>query len=112
MTITKKPESRPAPASWGLAASGKVPWEYAPAPEATDHIAIRPEYGLFIDNEFRPSRPKATFDVINPATEERLARVAKASKTDVNRAVVAARRAHDRTWSRLPGSERAKYLYR
>ena len=44
MTLTKKPESKPAPASWGLAAKGKVPWEYAAAPEATDHIEIRPEY--------------------------------------------------------------------
>ena len=60
MSLTKKPESRPAAASWGLAARGKVPWEYAPAPEATDHIAIRPEYGLFIDNEFRPSRPRGS----------------------------------------------------
>jgi aldehyde dehydrogenase (NAD+) len=112
MTLTKKPESLPSPASWGLSAGGKVPWEYAAAPESTDHITIRPEYGLFIDNQFVPSRPKATFTVINPATEEPLARVAKASKTDVNRAVAAARRAHTTTWSRLPGAERAKYLYR
>jgi aldehyde dehydrogenase (NAD+) len=111
VSITRKPETKPA-ASWGLAARGGVPWEYASAPESTDHIEIRPEYGLFIDNEFRPSRPRATFEVINPATEERLAKVAKASKADVNRAVTAARRAYDTTWSRLPGSERAKYLYR
>ena len=111
MTLTKKPESRPAPASWGLSKRG-VPWEYAAAPEATDHIEIRREYGLFIDNTFAPSRPRATFEVINPATEERLSRVAKASRADVNRAVTAARRAHDTVWSRLPGSERAKYLYR
>ena len=78
VTLTKKPETRPAPASWGLAARGKVPWEYAAAPEATDHITIRPEYGLFIDNEFKPSRPRATFTVINPATEEPLAKVARA----------------------------------
>jgi aldehyde dehydrogenase (NAD+) len=112
MTLTKKPESLPAPASWGLAAGGKVPWEYAAAPEATDHITLRREYGLFIGNEFTPSRPKATFPVINPATEEPLARVAKASRADVNRAVATARRAYSTTWSRLPGTERAKYLYR
>jgi len=111
VTLTKKPESRPAPASWGLSKRG-TPWEYAAAPEATDHIQVRREYGLFIDNTFTPSRPKATFEVINPATEEPLSRVAKASKADVNRAVTAARRAHDTVWSRLSGSERAKYLYR
>ena len=72
MTLTKKPESRPAPNSWGLA-TGENPWEYAPAPEATDHVRIEPEYGLFIGNEFVPSKPRKTFTVINPATEEPLA---------------------------------------
>ena len=80
MTLTKKAESRPAPASWGLASRPGAPWEYAPAPEATDHIQIRPEYGLFIDNEFTPAKPKKTFQVINPATEEPLAKVAHASR--------------------------------
>ncbi|HJT63600.1 MAG TPA: aldehyde dehydrogenase family protein, partial [Candidatus Limnocylindria bacterium] len=94
-----------------MAARG-IPWEYAPAPESRDHVRIEPEYGLFIDNTFSSARPKATFDVINPATEEVLSRVARASKADVNRAVTAARKAHDTTWSRMPGSERAKYLYR
>src|SRR6188474_3310901 len=112
MTLTKKAESRPErPASWGLAARD-VPWEYAPAPEATDHIHLEPEYGLFIGNKFAPSKPKKTFTVINPATEEPIARVAHASKADVNRAVTTAREAHRSTWSQLPGRERAKYLYR
>ena len=110
MTLTKKGGTRPA-AGWGLAARG-IPWEYAPAPESTDHIRIEPEYGLFIGNEFAASKPRKTFTVINPATEEPLAKVAHASKADVNRAVAAARSAYDSAWSRLPGSERAKYLYR
>src|SRR5437588_11637272 len=118
MTLTKRGEARPAPeeerrpaaASWGLASRPGAPWEYAPAPEATDHIQIRREYGLFIDNEFTPSRPRKTFQVINPATEEPLARVAHASKADVDRAVRAARRASQGTWSRLPGRSRPKYL--
>jgi aldehyde dehydrogenase (NAD+) len=111
MTLTKKPESRPASASWGLT-TGEAPWEYAPAPESTDHVEIRPEYGLFIGNQFSAARPRKTFEVINPATEERLARVAHASKADVDRAVTTARRAYESVWSRLPGRERAKYLYR
>jgi aldehyde dehydrogenase (NAD+) len=111
MTLSKKPESRPAAASWGLA-SGENPWEYAPAPESTDHIRIEPEYGLFIGNEFRPSKPRKTFTVINPATEEPLAKVAHASKADVGRAVGTAKEAHRSSWSKLPGRERAKYLYR
>src|ERR687890_1043708 len=111
MTLTKKPESHPAPASWGLSA-GDSPWEYAPAPEATDHVHIEPDYGLFIGNEFAPSRPRKTFTVINPATEEPLAKVAHASKADVGRAVATAREAHRSGWGKLPGRERAKYLYR
>jgi aldehyde dehydrogenase (NAD+) len=112
MTLTKKPETRPAPASWGLAAGQQVPWEYAAAPESTDHVLIRPEYGLFIGNEFVKSTPRRTFEVINPATEEVLSRVARASTADVDRAVRAARSGYRTTWSKLPGSERAKYLYR
>ncbi|CAN5327067.1 aldehyde dehydrogenase family protein [soil metagenome] len=111
MTLTKNPEARPAPNSWGLA-GGENPWEYAPAPEATDHIRIEPEYGLFIGNQFDPSKPRKTFTVINPATEEPLAKVAHASQADVDRAVGAAHEAHRSGWSKLPGRERAKYLYR
>ncbi len=111
MAITKKLETKPAPASWGMGARN-IPWEYSAAPESTDPVRVEPEYGLFIDNRFSAARPRATFDVINPATEEVLSKVARASKADVNRAVTAARRAHDTTWSRMPGSERAKYLYR
>jgi hypothetical protein len=54
-------------------AARAIPWEYAAAPESTDHVTIEREYGLFIDNRFSPARPKATFDVINPATEDVLA---------------------------------------
>jgi hypothetical protein len=57
-------EARDAPRaeSWGLV-GGDNPWEYAPAPEATDHVRIEPEYGLFIGNEFVRSKPRKTFDV-------------------------------------------------
>ena len=49
---------------------------------------------------------------MNPATEEPLADVALASAADVDRAVAAARTAYEKTWGKMPGSERAKYLYR
>ncbi len=41
-----------------------------------------------------------------------LAEVAEATEADADKAVAAARRAYARTWSTMPGSERAKYLYR
>src|SRR4029077_14194788 len=41
-----------------------------------------------------------------------LAEVAEADESDVDLAVKAARRAHSRVWGRMPGKERAKYLFR
>ena len=87
------------------------PFEYAPAPESRDIARLKPSYGIFVDGEFRAGRGEAV-KTINPADEEPLAEVAEADATDVDDAVAAARRAYDGTWSRLPGSERAKYLFR
>ncbi len=85
-------------------------FEYAPAPESRDVVDIKPSYGLFINGEFVDGAGKA-FKTINPASEEVLAEVASASEEDVDRAVQAARKAFT-TWSALPGSERAKYIFR
>ncbi|HYK70164.1 MAG TPA: aldehyde dehydrogenase family protein [Streptosporangiaceae bacterium] len=87
-------------------------WEYAPAPESRDVVSIAAEYGLFVDGEFRPAADGTTFATVNPATEEPLARVSDAGTADVEAAVKAARRAYKQVWRRMPGSERAKYLYR
>jgi len=84
-------------------------FEYAPAPESRSIVDIAPTYGLFIDGEFGDA--KDTFKTINPADEQVLAEVALAGPEDVDRAVAAARRAFP-SWSALPGSERAKYLFR
>jgi aldehyde dehydrogenase (NAD+) len=87
-------------------------WQYAPAPESRDVVSIEPEYGLFVAGEFRPAADGRTFATINPATEESLAQVAAASPADVEAAVAAARTAQEQVWGPMPGSERAKYLYR
>ena len=87
-------------------------WSYAPAPEQSDYVRIRPRYQLFIDGKFRPPRSGRYFDSINPATEAKLAEIAEADAHDVDLAVKAARRAHSRVWSKMPGRERGKYLYR
>lgn len=86
-------------------------FEYAPAPESRSIVDIKPSYGLFINGEFVDGHGKA-FKTISPATEEVLAEVAEADEADVDNAVKAARRAYARVWGRMPGSERAKYLYR
>ncbi|WP_141012673.1 aldehyde dehydrogenase family protein [Nocardioides sambongensis] len=85
-------------------------FEYAPAPESRSIVDIKPSYGLFVDGEFTDGNG-AAFKTINPATEETLAEIAEADEADVDAAVKAARRAF-RSWSRMPGRERAKYLFR
>jgi acyl-CoA reductase-like NAD-dependent aldehyde dehydrogenase len=84
---------------------------YAPAPESRGIVDLKASYGLFVDGEFVDGHG-APFKTISPATEEVLAEVAEADDADVDLAVKAARRAYTRVWSRMPGSERAKYLYR
>ncbi|WP_156201893.1 aldehyde dehydrogenase family protein [Actinotalea caeni] len=86
-------------------------FEYAPAPESRAVVDIASSYGLFIDGAFTEGAG-GSLKTINPATEEALAEVAVADETDVDRAVAAARRAHERMWGPMPGAERAKYLYR
>jgi aldehyde dehydrogenase (NAD+) len=87
-------------------------FEYAPAPESRAVVDLRSSYGLFVDGEFVEGADGRSFKSVSPATEEVLAEVTEAGATDVARAVRAARRAYEKTWSRMPGAERAKYLYR
>ena len=85
-------------------------WTYAPAPEARDIVRLRERYGHFVGGEWL--EPTETYETISPATEETLAVVGQATAEDVDRAVGAARDAFANGWSALPGSERAKYLFR
>ncbi|MEU2235489.1 aldehyde dehydrogenase family protein [Streptomyces vietnamensis] len=86
-------------------------FEYAPAPESRSIVDIAPSYGLFIDGEFVDAADGKVFKTVSPSSEEVLSEVAQAGAEDVDRAVKAARKAFEK-WSALPGSERAKYLFR
>lgn len=86
-------------------------FEYAPAPESRSIVDIAPSYGLFIDGEFVEAADGKVFKTVSPSTEEVLSEIAQAGQADVDRAVKAARKAFEK-WSALPGSERAKYLFR
>ncbi|WDV54089.1 aldehyde dehydrogenase family protein [Streptomyces coeruleorubidus] len=86
-------------------------FEYAPAPESRSIVDIAPSYGLFIDGEFVEAADGKVFKTVSPSTEEVLSEIAQAGEADVDRAVQAARKAFEK-WSALPGSERAKYLFR
>ncbi len=87
-------------------------WNYAPAPESTDHVRLKDRYPLFIGGKFVEPKSKKYFVTTNPATEEKLADVAQASAADVDAAVKAAAAAYQKYWAKMPGRERAKYIYR
>jgi aldehyde dehydrogenase (NAD+) len=85
-------------------------WTYAPAPESRDIVQLRERYGHFIGGEW--IEPAETYQTISPATEEPLALIGEGTEEEVDAAVAAARDAFANGWSALPGSERAKYLFR
>jgi aldehyde dehydrogenase (NAD+) len=84
-------------------------FEYSKAPEAK-LASFAPSYGHFINGKF--TKPSNTYQTINPATEEVLSEISHGTAKDVDLAVKAARAAYEKTWSKLSGAERGKYLYR
>ncbi|WP_083750166.1 aldehyde dehydrogenase family protein [Rhodohalobacter halophilus] len=87
-------------------------WQYSPAPESSDHIELKERYDLFIDGAFVPGKKGRMMKTINPATEEVLAEFTEATSEDVDSAVKAANRAYEKTWSKLSGKDRGKYIFR
>jgi aldehyde dehydrogenase (NAD+) len=85
-------------------------WAYAPAPESRDIVTLRERYGHFIGGSW--VEPSQTYQTIAPRDEEPLAEIGEGTEEDVDAAVEAARDAFANGWSALPGSERAKYLFR
>jgi aldehyde dehydrogenase (NAD+) len=98
--IEKKQDRSPVPADW----------TYAPAPESRDIVRIEERYGHYVGGEWL--EPSETYTTLSPSTEEPLAEVGQASEAEVGQAVDAARGAFEDGWSSLPGSERAKYMFR
>jgi aldehyde dehydrogenase (NAD+) len=89
----------------------KASWKYSEAPESTGHIKIQKKYDLYIDGKFvKPVKGKY-FDTINPANDEKISTVPEATAEDVDLAVKAARKAFN-IWSKLPGKDRGKYIFR
>lgn len=76
-------------------------------------VANEPEtYKMFIAGEHRESASGATIEVVDPATNRRLARVPSATKDDVSAAVEAARKAFDSpAWRDIDPAKRGKLLY-
>ncbi len=89
--------------------------DYGVAPEASDHVVSWLEehegrFLHFIGGKFVAPAEGEFFRVTNPARGSLLAECAQGTTADVDKAVAAARKAF-RSWSKLPGDVRARYLY-
>src|SRR5438128_344295 len=89
--------------------------EYGPAPEsdkpALEWLAAHGhEFGISVGGRWIKGSDDKLFDVINPATTQRLARVVQAGAADVGAAVRAAREALP-GWANLSPHARARHLY-
>ncbi|RDH80543.1 aldehyde dehydrogenase [Mycolicibacterium moriokaense] len=74
---------------------------------------ITPRTEIYIDGKYRAAASGATFDSVNPATGEVLARVSSAEAVDVDAAVASGRAAFESgVWSRSSASHRKRVLRR
>ncbi len=85
-------------------------WEFDPAPESAPAF-IEDRYKLFIGGRHLAPKSRKYFDSISPRDGRKLAEIPVASAADVNSAFAAAKKAFA-SWSKLPGAERGKYLFR
>ena len=69
-------------------------------------------YAMLIDGEWVAAAAGKTFDVMNPATAQVMAKVPEAGTADVDRAVRAARRAFEGGWRDATAQERGRILLR
>ncbi len=71
------------------------------------------ETQCFIGGKWQPAKSGKTFDTINPATEEVIAKVAEGGKEDIDAAVKAARQALDKgPWGKMDARDRGKLINR
>ncbi|KUI01823.1 aldehyde dehydrogenase [Mycobacterium sp. IS-3022] len=74
-------------------------------------VSLRHAGQFFVGGEWVDPSSRATFDVLDSATEELFLRVAEAREEDVSRAIAAARNTFDNgPWPSLSHRERAQYL--
>ncbi len=77
-----------------------------------DFLAGAPKQ-LLINGKWVPAKSGKTFDAVNPATEDVIARVAEGDKADVDEAVKAARNAFESgKWSNMSPHQRARYVFK
>ena len=67
-------------------------------------------FKMYIDGQWVESESGKTIETLNPENNEVWATVPEANKKDVDKAVKAAQKAFDNSWSNLHPRDRAKYL--
>jgi len=78
-----------------------------------NNMTIKFPHQLFINNQFVDSSDGATFNTINPTTEEIICKVSKGTKDDVNMAVNAAEKAfYEGEWGKMNARDRGTLMYR
>ncbi|MCK6440972.1 MAG: aldehyde dehydrogenase family protein, partial [Planctomycetes bacterium] len=79
-----------------------------PSPQ---HAKIKPAK-LYINGEFVDASDGAAFETVNPATEEPITTVARASAKDADAAVAAAKTAFEKSkWATWPSARRAQLIH-
>ncbi|XP_015771274.1 PREDICTED: aldehyde dehydrogenase family 16 member A1-like [Acropora digitifera] len=89
--------------------------EYGPAPEAANSVNSwlqehGRDFGHFVNGKWLKPKGRKIYESRNPATGETLASTLQGEQEDIDNAVSAAREAF-KSWSKLPGHIRARYLY-
>jgi len=82
----------------------------SPSPEARAFLAR--DHRLLIGGQWVASASREPIEVVDPATEAHLATVAGGGKDDIDRAVIAARRAFRGEWSKLTSYERTRLIWK
>src|SRR5437016_14362051 len=67
---------------------------------------------ILINNQWSDAASGKTFPTYDPATGEVLAQIAEGDKADIDRAVIAARKAFNGPWSKLTPSDRGKLIWK
>jgi len=85
---------------------------YPTLTEQTQQSLGRP-FQLLIDGAWSPAASGETLDVVNPADETVIARIPAGGSEDIDRAVMAARRAFEAgPWTKMTPGERSRLLWR
>ncbi|XP_076256369.1 cytosolic 10-formyltetrahydrofolate dehydrogenase [Rhynchophorus ferrugineus] len=94
-------------------AGGNIEIEYRPIEMEINKRNIKFPCQLFINGEFVDAEGGQTLPTVNPATEETICDVQCASINDVDKAVMAAKKAfEDGEWSKISARERGQLMFK